>query len=294
MAVGVFLEPVDASALSCAPAGVTAPFLRTTDVPTNTRIWCTEEQEWPIQSIVLKDAQGSVVSGTQTTLSLPDMTVVVFRPDVELDPESKYTYQCPLLDVSEFTFTTGTGPRIGTPPVPDSSGWTAQAFHRDDVGDNYLVSFENAAEADSIVVLDIGGVASIAAEAPSGVVSDVTDAVYVDSVYVGSGACENNWPDATLGASTTVALGAFDVTGAFSGWSDTITVTLPNTLDNRSLGSSTLDGEETPSAEGRPNTALRGCSLIPVPNGSGIAVWALAAVTGLAAARRRRHHSTRR
>src|SRR5688572_20092092 len=123
VAAGVLLAPLDASALSCELAGVTAPFRRTAQVPTNTRIWCTEERQWPIEAIVLRDARGSVVSGTQEALFLPDRTVLVFRPEQELDPESTYTYQCPLLDVSEFTFTTGAGPRIGAPLQPDSSRW---------------------------------------------------------------------------------------------------------------------------------------------------------------------------
>ena len=148
------------------------------DVPTNTRIWCTEERQWPIEAIVLSDARDNVVSGTQEVLFLPDVTVVVFRPEVDLDPETTYTYQCPLLDVSEFTFTTGAGPTVGAPPVPDSSRWAAQAVRRDDVGDNYLVSFDNATEPDSIVVFDIGGAASIDAERPSGALSDVTEALY--------------------------------------------------------------------------------------------------------------------
>jgi MYXO-CTERM domain-containing protein len=288
VAVGVFFAPLDAHALSCALAGVTAPFLRTADVPTNTRIWCTEERQWPIGSIVLRDAQGSVVSGTQTALFLPDVTVVVFRPDVELDPVSRYTYHCPLLDVSEYTFTTGEGPRVGAPPVPNSSPWAAQAFRRDDLGDNYLVSFDNAEEPDSIVVFDIGGAASMDAEGPSGVLSDVTDALYSAGVFVGRGSCAYNWPEATLGASTTVALGAFDVTGAFSGWSDTVTVTLPTTLEDRSTGSNSAERAGTPRSESSPDGALSGCSLASVPDGSRMAVGALAAVAGLAAARRRR------
>jgi len=294
LAVGVSFAPVDASALSCALPGVTAPFQRTADVPTNTRIWCTEERQRPIETIVLTDAQGSVVSGTQSTLFLPDETVVVFRPDVELDPESTYTYQCPLVEVSPFTFTTGTGPRMAPPRVPDSSRWTAQAFHRDDAGDNYLVSFDDVAEAGSIVVIDIGGAAAMDAEGPSGVLSDVTDALYGTGVYVGSGACQNNWPEATLGASTTVALGAFDVTGAFSGWSDTVTVTLPSTLDDRSARSNTAVREGVPSADTPPQGGPEGCSLGRVPHGSRMAVGALAALVGLAVVRRWPHRGTQR
>jgi hypothetical protein len=305
VAVAVFLAPLDATALSCEAAGVVAPFRQRADVPTNTRIWCTEELQWPIESIVLTDAQGSVVSGTQAALYLPDVTVLVFRPDVELAPESTYSYKCPVSDASEFTFTTGAGPRLGTPPVPDSSRWTAGAIRRDDMRDSYGVSFDSAAEPDSIVVFDIGGAASMDVDGPSGVLSDVTEALYRVDVYVGSSICENNWPEATLGASTTVALGAFDVTGAFSGWSDTVTVTLPGTLDDRSSGSNTAGLGGTSGTASAPDSApaggsagssarpLGGCGLGAVPDGSPMAVGALAAVTGLAAARRRHHRRAR-
>jgi MYXO-CTERM domain-containing protein len=306
VAVGVFLAPLDATAMSCESPGVTAPFRQRADVPTNTRIWCTQERQWPSESIVLTDAQGSVVSGTQAELSLPDVTVLVFRPDVELEPQSTYTYKCPLRDFSEFTFTTGAGPRIGAPPVPDSSRWAAHASQRDGMPDSYFVSFDSAAQPDSIIVYDIGGAASMDTGGPSGVLSDVTEALYRVDLYVGNSICQNNWPDATLGASTTVALGAFDVTGAFSGWSDSVTVTIPSTPDDPSPEITTAATGGTSSTDSPPDSALAdgsaesearpltGCGLSPVPDGSPMAIGALAAVTGLAAARRRRHHRPRR
>jgi hypothetical protein len=122
------------------------------------------------------------------------------------------------------------------------------------------------------------------------------------SIYVGSSICENNWPEATLGASTTVALGAFDVTGAFSGWSDTVAVTIPSTLDDASSGGRVAESEPAPSTDSPSGSAsassdarpLSGCGLPVVPDGSRLAFGALAAVTGLAAARRRRHHRASR
>jgi hypothetical protein len=287
--VGVFLAPLDASALSCEVEGVTAPFLRPVDVPTNTRIWCTTQGQLPSGSIVLRDAQGSVVSGTHSALSMRNLTVVVFRPDEKLAPESTYTYTCPLKDVFEFTFTTGAGPRLGAPPVPDASQWAAQAFYREG-RDNYLVSFDNAAAEDSIVVFDVGGAASMDVDGPSGALSDVDDAVSHGVVYVGNSVCQNNWPEATLGASTTVALGTFDVTGAFSGWSETVTVTIPSTVDDRSPEGNPPGLDETPNTDSPPGGAPSGCGLSPPPDGFPMAASALAVVTGLTAARRCRHH----
>jgi hypothetical protein len=315
VALGVFFAPLDARAMSCLDVGVTAPFRQSTDVPTNTRIWCTQELQWPIESIVLTDAQGSIVSGTQAELSLPDARVLVFRPDVELAPGSTYTYKCPLRDYSEFTFTTGAGPSIGAPPMPDPSRWEARASNRD-MQDSYGVSFDSGAQPGGIVVFDIGGAASMDADGPSGVLSDLTEALYRVNVGIGSSVCQTNWPEATLGASTTVALGAFDVTGAFSGWSDAVTVTIPSTLDEPSSGtntagtggSSSTDSSSTDSAstDSPPDSApaggradsetrsLSACGLGPAPGGSPMAGGALAAITGLAAAWRRRHHRPRR
>jgi hypothetical protein len=79
---------------------------------------------------------------------------------------------------------------------------------------------------DSIIVLDLAGSSTLDAAGPSGDVADATLS-FTEEFLVGSYPCGGNWPEAGLGASTTVALGAFNLAGEFSGWSDTLPITLP-------------------------------------------------------------------
>jgi hypothetical protein len=124
-------------------------------------------------------------------------------------------------------FTTGPGSRQTRPAVPsvaqvnvgaEDGGW----------GPHHYANFPGAAEPQTITVIDLGGATTLNPDAPSGSVADATFRVDRSDIYLGSGLCTSSWSGAQLGSSTTVALGAFDMTGAFSGWSDTVTVTIPS------------------------------------------------------------------
>jgi hypothetical protein len=220
-----------AHALSCAEPGVSVPYADAVQVPTNTLVWCTKRADSPLSTIRLRDAEGADVSGTQTQMTMQGYDILVYHPDAELAANSQYTVDCPRrYDEQPSTrFTTGSGPRVTPPAVPDVSSVEGSVHPDSGWGASHYVLFRQASEADTIVVVDVAaGSSSLNPDAPSGAVSDALYSFQASDIYVGNGPCRGSWPGATLGASTRVALGAFDLTGAFSGWSDEVTVTLPS------------------------------------------------------------------
>lgn len=68
--------------------------------------------------------------------------------------------------------------------------------------------------------------------------------------WVGTGGCLYSWPGAELGASTRFRLGAFDLTGAFSGWSESIDLTIPDQYEEPELQPGTAVSPEPQRAAG--------------------------------------------
>jgi hypothetical protein len=286
---------VRASALSCEPPGLRVPERGAVEVPTNTRVWCSVAPGTGNSTrVVLRDSSGQRVDGSTTTITTPRFDLLVFHPTVNLHPSSDYESNCvprsaaatPLdagfLGSTFSGFTTAAGPRFAPPPVPDVSRVEVAAA----VGYwglTYGASFRDALETGSISVLDLGGGAALDPDGPQGVASSVELAFYSDA-WVGAGTCHANWPGASLGASTSIALGSFDVTGAFSGWSDTVTVTLPSEAEP-------LPEERQSSSGTTPyrGAGHSGCNLRPAPSSARGAAALLALVlAGAARARRGR------
>lgn len=220
-----------AHGLSCASLEVVAPLPDAVDVPTNTLVWCSRDSRSPSSPIQVTDSDGRDVSGTQTRMTLPQYELLTYRPDAELAPNSRYKVSCPVRyegQSSSFDFTTGAGPRLAPPAVPSTSNVEIAVDPDFGWGPSYFAVFHEASERQNIVVVDLpGGRTTLNPDARSGFVSDARYLSQSTDVGVGQGPCGGNWSDADLGASTTVALGAYDVTGAFSGWSDSVTVTIP-------------------------------------------------------------------
>jgi len=212
-----------ASALSCAVPELLVPRPDAVDVPTNTLLWCSSRSGEESAVIHLVDAGGADVRGTQTLLSVPDFELLVFRPDFELTADSVYHVECP-----GVSFTTGAGVRSTPPAVPKVSNVEFLTEREQTWGSSYFAHFQQVSEPDSIVVLDLAGRAALQPSEPSGLAADARLVPPNADFWVGHGPCGGNWREAGLGASTTVALGAFDLTGAFSGWTETVPVTLPN------------------------------------------------------------------
>jgi hypothetical protein len=221
-----------ASALSCALPELIAPRPEAVNVPTNTLIWCSSSPTNEVSPIRLTDPDGVVVNGTHTRMSSSRYALWIFHPDSELLPSSDYLATCRRdYEGSDRTspFTTGTSAASAPPAVPNISSMDLTAHHGY-WGDSYLATFRNVGALDSIIVLDLGGGAALDAEAPSGHVADVEALSFSQDFAVGHSVCGGNWPTANLGGSNTVALGAFDLAGQFSGWSDTRSIVLPSSF----------------------------------------------------------------
>lgn len=224
----VLAAAAPARALSCPPPGLYAPAVGAVGVPTNTRIWCSVDVADEVASVRLYDADGAALSGTQTRLSALQFDLLVFTPDAELAPRSEHRAECPGSGRRSLEFSTGDGPQMRRPPVPIVSEWETHVDAGSGWGPSYFADFPQPSPSSTLILVDVGGGAALEPRSLQGAVADVRSLEREASVEIGYGPCGGNWAEAGLGATTSVALAALDLTGAFSGWSDTITFTLPN------------------------------------------------------------------
>lgn len=287
--VTALLMAPDAAALSCAAPEFSAPGPGATAVPTNTLVWC-GGQSWASDAVPLwlKDASGAEVAGTSHVLETTDYDVTVFVPDEPLSPNTTYSYGC-MSEGREVAFTTGAGPSEEDPPaLPDPSTHRARTTMISHWGDSVGVIFENVAPAGTLVVVDVNAGANLRAEDPSGAVAEILLLDDAGSVFVRNGPCGGAWPDAALGDTASIAFGAFDLTGRFSGWSEAVEVTLPETYtDPPEEGSPTVppaNDEQDPQRE--TSESAGGCQF--ALGSSAHAWWILSGVAALAARRSRR------
>jgi len=233
--IGSMLSSVagSAGALSCEAPGVMAPAWEATDVPTNTLIWCTRWNDTSAFELRVTDAQGEAVGGTQTLLTSGQYGVAVFRPDAELEPQARYGFQCENYEGAQpASFTTGAGPRNDPPALPSLDGMQVRAQADSGWGESLVAWFQNISPQNTIVVLDLEGGPALDTTTLTGSLEDARLInVPEGSAFVGKAPCVGNWPGAQLGASTRLRFGAFDLTGAFSGWTDWKTVTLPDRFE---------------------------------------------------------------
>lgn len=223
-AASAFVRP--ALALSCAPASVVAPAPDASNVPTNTRIWCGNELGG--NPLSLSDPEGEAVSGTSSLITTVEFELGVFEPDEELRPNTTYSVEC---GYSSHSFTTGSARLDSAPPVPDPTNWSAHAYEDSTWGDTFYITFEGASAKGTLVVVDLEGSANLNPDAPSG---SVTQAVLPpEFIALGRGPCVGGWEGAGLRAKADVALGAFDVAGNFSGWSEPVEVAFPGRYTNQ-------------------------------------------------------------
>lgn len=227
--------------VDCAELGVSAPWNGATDLPTNTLVWCTPQAAGDSSRVQLTDARGVPVSGTQTQITASEYELLVFRPEAELAPNAQYRFRCSGAadDPSPLalsSFTTGAGPRHVVPALPDTASSTSVTADVEGLGPDYEVTIMSASPAGTILVLDLDGTAALDASQPSGSITESAYTPYLQTtvIGIGRGPCTRTWPEAGPGASTLVRVGAFDVTGAFSGWTESTRVTIPD--DTQSSG----------------------------------------------------------
>lgn len=277
----------DADALTCPHPQLSAPEDGAADVPTNTLVWCgAQGLGGDTVPFVLEDASGAEVTGTSHVLKTTEFDVTVFVPDEPLSPDTTFSYRC-VYDEWVHTFTTGAGPREETPAVPDPSRHAPSTSEDSVWGDSFGVRFEELAPANTLIVVDLNSGANLLEEDPSGSVAEIIQLELSGSLFVGNGPCGGVWPDAGLGATASFAFGAFDLTGTFSGWSDPVEVTLPETYTDPEPPAEDSPAEPSANDElGPRESSGSGCSL--ALGGGAHGWWMLPAVIALAARRPRR------
>lgn len=233
--------PAAAEASSCtAYPGRVLPNAATPDVPTNTLVWYAGQS---LQHALAEDGSlvdcdvlprlvddaGQEVATTSRSFSF----AYVLVPDAPLTLGRSYTIEhgC-LFDVLAFnggidaettTFTVTAEADETAPEHPDIAVGDTVAHEYDNGFTGYWMEVEG--EHEGVLLVDIGGQATLDPEALSGEVSLAS----TDTDFVIGHACVSTWPDAQPGDSTELSFASFDLAGNFSGWTEPEPVTVTDT-----------------------------------------------------------------
>lgn len=189
------------------------------EVPTDTQIWIgldsLEQVEVDGSEIILVGPDGEVALGPETALEIPLSRVLVRRPAAPLVPDREYgVWLCRAerCDVFVTGFRTGPGPHAGAPPRPHLIGEDPDQGS----GRGY---FSMQVDFEGILVVDrADGDFDGPGLAGAAVTFSADPAAPVELV---AGECGNWSGDSTRAA---LRFGAYDPSGAFSGWSEPSTV----------------------------------------------------------------------
>ncbi len=213
-----------AHAASCAlPSATVLPDEQSTDVPTNTRIWWVsdaplfaglEQCDTPPR---LLDANGTEIPSTLSVLR----HMAVLTPSQRLEP-MEYTVEHGCLEEpghlyepqSVFTVLDGATEDLEAPETPDM-GVGEPDVARSEGGD--IVALQIEGEFEDILLLDIGGTATLDPDALTG---EVTTTSLRDDFWLSSADCAVPRSELQAGTSTTFAFASFDLAGNFSGWTE--------------------------------------------------------------------------
>lgn len=245
-------------------SGIVLPEMRATDVPRNVTLFlgnghigdATEAEV--IERFDLLDPDDVPVPFTVTSLSSPEsLRLLVVRPAELLAPGTQYRLAAE--SSNALVFTTGDDVDEEAPSPPVETGRTTRSVvlapgvvNTCVDGSEYEFAILDVESDGALVVLNIDDRTTLDELALDGRVGQFTEDAFV---MINA----SNWPDIAPSATTRVRLGAFDLAGNFSGWSDPIEVTLPP----------------------------RGCSCESSIVDARASAWTLAALLGVAPRRRR-------
>lgn len=222
--------PADAEACSCGWSPLTLPQDGTTGVPIDARVWLgTVEDGMPLQ---LERADGTVVETTRTVLRDGRLNVVVLTPTAPLAPDTEFVARNPIVT---WRFSTGSGASSEPPSIPRVSGRRGVASEGgflghgasscDPVYGTRLSLVPDESRLLTVVAWD-GATLQDFAGGPGGSVGLVhaRQEWTGDDLPLINGACEFGWPGAVRGSVGVVRIGAFDLGGRFSGWSEPLEI----------------------------------------------------------------------
>lgn len=187
------------------------------EVPTDTQIWIgldmLEQAEVDGSELILVGPDGEVALGPETALEIPLSRVIVRRPAAPLAPDREYgVWLCRAERCDAFVtgFRTGPGPHAGGPARPRLIG-----------GDS------DTGRGDASMQIDFAGILVVDRadgdfDGPGLAGAAVTfSADPTAPVELAAGECGNWSGDRTRAE---LRFGAYDPSGAFSGWSEPATV----------------------------------------------------------------------
>lgn len=202
--------------------GQVLPLNGATDVPLNARVFYFPQGS--AGTPVLKDDTGAAVSTTSSTITIQAGSVTVLTPSQPLTANKSYTVSVTSGTLS--TFTTGTTTATQAPAVPHVTGEdpiTGSYAGGPPWGDNLFainrVTIDGTAP---MVLVDVDNKTTFAPASLSGSAAHLTDSKTIE--FDRDGICTVK----VESDSAQVRLGALDVAGNFSGWSDPQTVNIPS------------------------------------------------------------------
>jgi hypothetical protein len=231
--IAASLGPKAAFAYTCPSRAVDDPVSGAVDVPLNMRFWRLADLD-PAEPVVLEDCAGNVVPLTPSEIAVPprrweSSPLRVYTPTAALRANTQYCRPG-----GSPWFTTGTT-TLDTPPAAPVLGQPVVEtweYVADYYGPAYRATFTGLSRPPtSLLLVNLDGAATFDASTLSGAVQGVQENFGRPDEFAleDLARCGNNWPGVALGATTTVALGYLDIAGNFSGWSDAVTIVVPNT-----------------------------------------------------------------
>lgn len=224
-AFAAVLAPSRAEACSCGFPLDVFPEDGATHVPTDARVWAFGRKE-DGQEVVFATADGTPVEFERTVITLPFEALIVVSPKAPLEPQTEYDVT---VQWNRVRFRTGNGPSTNGPAPVVETGRVGYV-HEDwssSCSPVYGATLMINPDPNRVLTLAVfEGTPAPEFAKPEGAVDVAFGGAGwpADAITFASGACHVSWPDAKKGDVARVRLGAFDLAGRFSGWSEPIAI----------------------------------------------------------------------
>jgi MYXO-CTERM domain-containing protein len=230
--------PTTARACSCFQPKVTAPANGAVDVPPNTKLWYVADGISSGQALfTLTGPQGEIPLSAVELGDLGYLRGFVLTPERELNPGAYRLALCqaakPCSELTAFTVAQG---RADEPRIPVERGGRSEWYRKGDPGSSCGPDPSRFAILDFdweglLLLADVAEANPYPAD-PARLFYHAFTATEIErggGVWVGAGACTPYWPRSAEGIadSAPVRFGAVNLAGEFSGWSEPVTVQLP-------------------------------------------------------------------
>lgn len=235
LCVAIWPLEVEADDCTCTPEPpLTWPDAYGT-APANTRVWLADNDDYYYgygdggADPALLDSGGYLVPTTRTTIDFPviysEMTILTPVAPLTVG-ETYHIRRGDPWDYGDWPFEVTEATDLVPPAVPRVDEVEIVKHRRVErcwIRGSWTAHIRTTAGDDTYTVVQIADAGGFNPEGPSG---RLMDAQQGDEIVIGYAGCVDNWRDAGYGESIDIQLGAFDVAGNFSGWSEPETITM--------------------------------------------------------------------